>query len=64
MPSIKDARIPIVSARGFEQDELIVPRDRLRQAGAHVDVASPDGKPIRLGDRKERTEAPADGGLK
>lgn len=47
MPSIKDARILIVSARGFEQDELIVPRDRLREAGAHVDVASPDGKPIR-----------------
>ena len=47
MPNIKDARILIVSARGFEQDELIVPRDRLREAGAHVDVASPDGKPIR-----------------
>jgi protease I len=44
---IDDARILILSADGFEQAELIVPRDELRKAGARVDVASPDGKPIR-----------------
>ena len=47
MTQIDDARILILSADGFEQAELIVPRDELRKAGARVDVASPDGKPIR-----------------
>lgn len=47
MTHIRDARILIISANGFEQDELMVPRDKLRQAGAKVDVASPDGKPVR-----------------
>ena len=47
MPNIQDSRILIISANGFEQSELMVPRDNLRAAGARVDVASPDGKPIR-----------------
>jgi protease I len=47
MPSIRDARILILAANGFEQAELTVPRDELRKAGARVDVASPDGKPVR-----------------
>ncbi|MBS7546030.1 type 1 glutamine amidotransferase domain-containing protein [Ancylobacter oerskovii] len=47
MPDIHDARILIISANGFEQSELTVPRDDLRAAGARVEVASPDGQPIR-----------------
>lgn len=47
MASIKDARILIIASTGFEQLELTVPRDELRKARAKVDVASPDGKPIR-----------------
>ncbi|MDR6954633.1 protease I [Ancylobacter sp. 3268] len=47
MPSIREARILIISANGFEQSELLVPRDSLRAAGAIVEVASPDGQPIR-----------------
>jgi protease I len=47
MPSIRDARILILAANGFEQSELMVPRDELRKAGATVDVATPDGKPVR-----------------
>ena len=47
MPEIRDARILILSANGFEQSELTVPRDELRKAGARVEVATPDGKPIR-----------------
>jgi protease I len=45
--SIRDARILILAAHGFEQTELTVPRDELRKAGAKVDVATPDGQPIR-----------------
>lgn len=47
MAKIAEARILIISANGFEQSELMVPRDELRAAGARVEVASPDGKTIR-----------------
>jgi protease I len=47
MTKIQDAKILIIATNGFEQSELEVPRDRLRTAGAHVDVASPDGQSIR-----------------
>ena len=47
MTDIKDARILILATNGFEQLELTVPRDELRKAGAKVEVASLDGKPIR-----------------
>jgi protease I len=47
MPQIAQARVLILATHGFEQSELIVPRDALREVGAQVDVASPDGKPIR-----------------
>jgi protease I len=42
-----DAKILIIATDGFEQSELEMPRDRLREAGATVAVASLDGKPIR-----------------
>jgi protease I len=46
MTDIKGAKILIMAANGFEQSELEVPRDRLREAGAAVEIASPEGKPI------------------
>jgi protease I len=53
MTDIKDARILIIATNGFEQLELTVPRDELRKAGAKVDVASTDGKPIRGWDKTD-----------
>jgi protease I len=53
MPDIADARILIIATNGFEQAELEVPRDTLRNAGARVDVATPDGKDIRGWDVKD-----------
>jgi protease I len=53
MPSIRDARILILSADGVEQAELTVPRDELRKAGAQVQVATPDGKPVRGWNHKD-----------
>jgi protease I len=47
MPDITDARILILATHGFEQSELEVPRDRLREKGARVEVATPDGAAIR-----------------
>lgn len=40
MPSIKQARIAIFAADGFEQVELTEPLDKLREAGAEVHVIS------------------------
>ncbi len=42
-----NTKILIIAANGFEQSELEVPRDRLKEAGASVTIASPDGKPIK-----------------
>ncbi|MGN6147205.1 MAG: type 1 glutamine amidotransferase domain-containing protein [Rhizomicrobium sp.] len=53
MTDIIKARILIIATNGFEQAELEVPRDKLRAAGAQVDVASLDGKEIRGWDKKD-----------
>ncbi|MCD2176946.1 type 1 glutamine amidotransferase domain-containing protein [Rhizobium sp. C1] len=47
MPSIDQAKILIISANGFEQSELMVPLEKLKQAGATVHVATPDGQPVK-----------------
>ncbi|GAB3332219.1 type 1 glutamine amidotransferase domain-containing protein [Marilutibacter aestuarii] len=40
-------KIAILATDGFEQSELVEPRDGLRAAGFHVDVVSPGGVRIR-----------------
>lgn len=47
VPSLSGRRVLVIATHGFEQSELEVPRDRLRAAGAAVDVATPDGQAIR-----------------
>jgi protease I len=47
MTKISDARILIISDNGFEQSELEVPRDRLKEAGAKVTLATPGGQNIK-----------------
>lgn len=53
MPSITDAKILIVATNGFEQSELEVPRDKLREAGASVAIATPDGEAIKGWDKTD-----------
>ncbi|MBS7539005.1 type 1 glutamine amidotransferase domain-containing protein [Ancylobacter lacus] len=53
MPNIREARILILATHGFEQSELMVPRDALRKAGATVELATPDGQPIRGWNEKD-----------
>lgn len=61
MSSISGKKIVIVSTNGFEQSELEVPRDKLREAGATVHVATPDGKAIKGWDKSDwGREAEAD----
>lgn len=45
MPSIK--RVAILATNGFEQSELMVPRQQLKEAGFSVAVVAPKGPQIR-----------------
>lgn len=47
MPEISKAKVLILATNGFEQDELLVPQRKLQEAGAHVDVVSPEQGKIR-----------------
>jgi protease I len=38
-------RIAILATQGFEQSELEVPRDRLKKAGATVEIEEVKGRP-------------------
>lgn len=46
-------RILIVATHGFEQAELEVPRDKLKAAGAKVDIASPESGEIKGWDKTD-----------
>jgi protease I len=61
MTAITDAKILILATHGFEQSELEVPRDKLREAGADVKIATPDGNAIKGWDKDDwGREAQAD----
>jgi protease I len=47
MPDIRESKILIMATNGFEQSELQVPLERLRAAGATVEVAAPEAGEIR-----------------
>ena len=47
MTEISKAKVIILATHGFEQSELQVPLQKLREAGAHVDVVSPERGEIR-----------------
>ena len=53
MPNIEHAKILIIATDGFEQSELKVPLERLKQAGATVHVATLDGEAIKGWNSKE-----------
>jgi len=47
MPNIDRAKILIMATDGFEQSELMVPLERLKEKGATVHIATPTGEAIR-----------------
>ncbi|MET0534583.1 MAG: type 1 glutamine amidotransferase domain-containing protein [Steroidobacter sp.] len=47
MTEIRKARVIILATHGFEQSELMVPQRKLKDAGAQVDVVSPERGQIR-----------------
>jgi protease I len=44
---LKGKKIAILATNGFEQSELEVPRDRLKAAGANVEIVSPESGEIK-----------------
>ncbi|VTZ50936.1 conserved hypothetical protein [Methylocella tundrae] len=57
MPTIREAQILILATNGFEQSELMVPLRKLREAGALVRIAAPQGPAIRGWNEKEWGES-------
>jgi protease I len=54
MPNeLANKRILILATNGFEQSELEVPRDRLKAAGAQVDIVAPEAGEIEGWDHKD-----------
>jgi protease I len=53
MPKINESKILIIATDGFEQSELEVPRDKLREMGATVHLATPDGEAIKGWDKTD-----------
>jgi protease I len=53
MADIKQAKIAILATNGFEQSELQVPLEKLRGAGATVEVVSPEPGKIRGWNHKD-----------
>lgn len=47
MPKITESNILIMATNGFEQSELVAPKQQLTDAGATVHVATPDGNAIK-----------------
>jgi protease I len=50
---LKGKKIAILATHGFEQSELEVPRDRLKEKGATVVVISPEAREIRGWEKKD-----------
>lgn len=47
MTKLTEARVAILATDGYQQDELISPRDALQTAGVKVDIIAPDSGDIR-----------------
>ena len=47
------ADVLIMASDGFEQSELFVPLEKLREAGHRVDIAAPEAGPIKAWDKKD-----------
>lgn len=53
MPALTESKIAILATNGFEQSELEVPLEKLKAAGARVEVVSPEEGSITGWDKKD-----------
>ena len=51
--TLSGKRVAILATHGFEQSELEIPRKKLRDAGASVDIVSPEQGQIKGWDKKD-----------
>lgn len=51
MKDLGGKKICILATDGFEQSELLVPRDKLAERGAAIEIVAPDGGSIRAWDK-------------
>jgi protease I len=65
MTQLTGHEVAIIAGDWFEEAELTVPRDALRESGATVKVYSPSGEPIQAtqGDVNPTQKVPVDGSL-
>lgn len=53
MANLKDLKVAILTENGFEQVELLSPKQAMEEAGVHVEVVSPQQKEVRAWDEKD-----------
>jgi protease I len=53
METLNDVRVAILTEQGFEQAELTSPKEALEQAGAKVDIISPENGKIKAWDKTD-----------
>jgi protease I len=50
MANLKNLKVAILTENGFEQSELVSPKQAMEQAGVTVDIVSPQSKEVRAWD--------------
>jgi protease I len=53
MANLKDLKVAILSENGFEQAELVSPKQKMEEAGVTVHVVSPQANELRAWDEKD-----------
>jgi protease I len=53
MPQLNNLRVAILTENGFEQSELISPKEALEKAGVTVDIVSPQPKEVKAWDETD-----------
>ncbi len=53
MNNLKDLKVAILTENGFEQIELVSPKQAMEEAGVKVEIVSPQEKEVRAWDEKD-----------
>jgi protease I len=53
MADLKNLKVAILTENGFEQSELVSPKQAMEQAGVTVDIVSPQSKEVRAWDKDD-----------
>jgi len=53
MATLSDLKVAILTEHGFEQSELVSPREAMEKAGVHVDIVSPQKGEVKAWDKTD-----------